>query len=157
MIHESPEITGEMWPFGMRDRTLLDQGSHYLLLFSLKVWGQMLSQTNSSKSETTTAPPAPANGEYEWAEPKGSRPLEVIALSCLRGKATCVLDVILNISLSFRSLAFHMFAGRLLWKINLQMKSIFVLKIALLVAIHYADSRTGIFFSFEHGNLHGLW
>lgn len=37
MIHERPEITGEMWPFGTRDRTLLDQGSHYLLLFSLKV------------------------------------------------------------------------------------------------------------------------
>lgn len=33
MIHESPEITGEMWPFGTRDRTLLDQGCHYLLLF----------------------------------------------------------------------------------------------------------------------------
>lgn len=37
MIHESPEITGEMWPFGTRDRTLQDQGCHYLLLFYLKV------------------------------------------------------------------------------------------------------------------------
>ena len=59
MIHESPEITGEMWPFGTRDRTLLDQGCHYPLLFYLKVWEQMLSQMNSSKSKTTTASPAP--------------------------------------------------------------------------------------------------
>lgn len=74
----------------------------------------MLSQMNSSKSKKNTASPAPADDEYEQVEPKGSRPLEVIALSCLHGKTTCVLVVILNISLSFRSLAFHMFAGWLL-------------------------------------------